>query len=342
MVDGVGTTYYSYDAMGLLVSEDGPWANDVVSYSNMANKLRGQMQLQQPNASSWVRGYGYDAANRLTSVTSPAGVFGYNYIAVGQGASPANLVGKLTLPNGSWIANTYDAMGRQTGTWLNTSSGTTLNAHQYIYNAGNQRSRMTQTLGNYQDYTYDAVGQLKSASGKEPGGSARLQEQLGYAYDRAGNLGYRTNNALVQTVNTDNLNQLTTITRSGTTTVSGTTGGAATSVKVNGQTATCYGDSSFALAGVALSDGVNSFTAVAQDSYGRHDTNTVTVNLPATVNFQYDANGNLSSDGARTFDYDDENQLIRVTAAGAWKSEFSYDGQGRLRVRKEYAWQAGA
>ena len=33
MVDGVGTTRYTYDAAGQLLSEDGPWDNDTVSYS---------------------------------------------------------------------------------------------------------------------------------------------------------------------------------------------------------------------------------------------------------------------------------------------------------------------
>ncbi|HRZ39055.1 MAG TPA: hypothetical protein P5534_22135, partial [Candidatus Paceibacterota bacterium] len=39
-------------------------------------------------------------------------------------------------------------------------------------------------------------------------------------------------------------------------------------------------------------------------------TNTVAVDLPATVSFTYDENGNLLSDGRRLFGYDDENQLI--------------------------------
>lgn len=71
-------------------------------------------------------------------------------------------------------------------------------------------------------------------------------------------------------------------------------------------------------------------------------TNAVTVWLPATATFQYDANGNLLSDGKRGFVYDDENQLTRVTVTNAWKTEFQYDGKMRLRVRKEYAWRSGA
>ena len=44
-----------------------------------------------------------------------------------------------------------------------------------------------------------------------------------------------------------------------------------------------------------------------------------------------DANGNLTSDGARTFEWDARNQLVTVNV-GTHRSEFTYDGQQR-RVR---------
>jgi RHS repeat-associated protein len=47
----------------------------------------------------------------------------------------------------------------------------------------------------------------------------------------------------------------------------------------------------------------------------------------------------LVSDGQRGFEYDDENQLIAVTATNSWRSEFVYDGLGRRRVRVEKVWQ---
>ena len=90
---------------------------------------------------------------------------------------------------------------------------------------------------------------------------------------------------------------------------------------------------------MALLSGNNTFAATGQDSYGRLDTNTVTVNLPASANYQYDANGNLTSDGTRGYVYDDEDRLTRVTATNSWKTEFSYDGLHRRRVRKEFIWQ---
>jgi len=38
------------------------------------------------------------------------------------------------------------------------------------------------------NYTYDSIGELLTATGFESGGSSRLNEQLKYNYDAAGNL----------------------------------------------------------------------------------------------------------------------------------------------------------
>jgi hypothetical protein len=46
------------------------------------------------------------------------------------------------------------------------------------------------------------------ANGFESGGTPRLLEKFGYAYDAAGNLNTRTNNALVQNFNVNTLNEL--------------------------------------------------------------------------------------------------------------------------------------
>ena len=59
----------------------------------------------------------------------------------------------------------------------------------------------------------------------------------------------RTNNALTQTFAVNNLNELSTVTRSGTPTVAGTFTSTATNVTVNATNATLYNDKTFALAG---------------------------------------------------------------------------------------------
>jgi RHS repeat-associated protein len=207
-----------------------------------------------------------------------------------------------------------------------------------VLNKAYQRTQQTFKDGNYVDYTYDDIGQLLTAKGKEAGGTTRLQEQFSYGYDAAWNLNKRTNNALIQAFNVNNLNQLTMATNSGTLTVAGNTTATATSVTVNSLAATLYADNTFAKAGFTVTNGNNVYTAIAQDSLSRKDTNSITFSLSTSNNYAYDSNGNLLYDGNRAFVYDDENQLTRVTVTNKWKSEFSYDGFMRQRIRKEFTW----
>jgi len=333
---GTFTNNYTYDTVGQLLSEGGLWPNDTVSYT-YNGQLRNNLSLQQPNASAWTENYFYAAGVRLTAINSPAGAFGYQYLSGIQ-----NLVFSITLPNGAYTYNIYDNVARLTSTFLMNSQGYAMNAHYYVNNVGNQRVQQTFASGDYVNYTYDNIGQLKTATGKESGGTPRLNEQFGYAYDAAQNLNLRTNNALVQTFNVNNLNELTTAGRNGTLTVAGTTFSPATSVTVNGLNAALYHDATFAKDGFTLADGNNTFTAVGHDSQSRQDTATVTAFLPATVNYTYDPNGNLLSNGNRCFAYDDENQLISAWVTNVWRSDFAYDGKLRRRIEKDYSWSGSA
>src|SRR5262249_21414883 len=159
------------------------------------------LSLSAPNVSSWTQSYGYDSTKRLTSLSSPAGSFGYAFKA-GQASS----LSSLSLPNGAYITNSFDSMARLLSTILKNSTNGILNSHAYGYNIGNQRTALTNPFGDYRSYTYDNIGQLKTATGSEFGGTSRLNEQFGYAYDAAGNLNWRTNNALAQAFNVNNLN----------------------------------------------------------------------------------------------------------------------------------------
>jgi YD repeat-containing protein len=228
MVDAVGTTHYAYDSVGQLLSEDGPWNDDTVSYS-YANRRRTGLSVLAPNSSPWVQSYAYDAANRLTNIVTPAGAFGYQYPSGIQ-----NLVSSIQLPNGSAITNAFDANARLLATVLINSDLSTLNSHSYSYNVGNQRIQQMLTVGNYVNYTYDNIGQLKTAQGAEPDDSDRLHERFTYTYDKAGNLSNRVQNALTSFFKVNNLNELTTETNGGTLTVAGTTTSAATNVTVSG------------------------------------------------------------------------------------------------------------
>lgn len=226
------------------------------------------------------------------------------------------------------------------GTWLYNSGLTNLDSSVYTNNVGNQRISITRSGENTANYTYDAIGQVIADQAYEvSGGTGRANEQLTYEYDPAGNLSYRQNKMLYQNFAVNSDNELTTATSSGKLVVMGTTTSAATNVTVNGTNALLYGDATFAAKNMPLT---NTYTAIASDSYGRWATNTIAVNLATNITFQYDANGNLTNDGLRSFAYDDENQLIQVWVPNQWFSLFSYDGKMRRRIRQEYTWQGGA
>ena len=124
---------------------------------------------------------------------------------VGGATASAALIKKLTLPNSSYITNTYDNVARLTGTYLDNSSNTLLDKSEYLYNAGNQRIRLTRTDASYYTNNYDNIGQLKWAD------STVASEDRGYLYDAAWNLNVRTNNGSTSAFNVDSKNQLTSV-----------------------------------------------------------------------------------------------------------------------------------
>ncbi len=259
---------------------------------------------------------------------------------MGSANTASSLIERLTLPNGAWITNTYDVNARMLGTWLYNSSASALDSSVYTNNVGNQRISVTRNSENTASYTYDAIGQvIGDQSSEVTGGTSRMNEQLHYAFDPAGNLNYRTNNTLVEKFQVNTLNELTSNTNGGKLTVMGTaTSQNSTTVSVNSSNALVYGDATFAATNMPIT---NSYTAIAADSYGRHSTNTVTVSIATNVTYQYDGNGNLTNDGLRSFAYDDENQLIQVWVTNQWFSQFGYDGKLRRRIRQEFTWQTG-
>jgi RHS repeat-associated protein len=199
MVDSVGTTVYAYTPGGELFTEDGPFASDTVTNTYL-NRLRAALALQQLSG-AWTNGFIYDAASRLTNVTSQAGPFGYNFALAGV-TLPGSMLRGISLPNTAYITNQYDPLARLTGTFLLNSGGATLDYASYGYNLASQRTSFTSGPGNVQ-YGYDKIGQLKVATSTVNG------ENRGYAYDSAWNLNFRTNNGVLGTFVVDTKNELT-------------------------------------------------------------------------------------------------------------------------------------
>jgi RHS repeat-associated protein len=87
----------------------------------------------------------------------------------------------------------------------------------------------------------------------------------------------------------------------------------------------------------SLTSGTNTVTIVATDGSGTSTTRQWTVDVAGqTTTFTFDANGNLTTDGIRSFEWDARNQLAALTV-GTQRSEFTYDGLQRRAslVQKE-------
>ena len=334
MVDALGVTAFRYTPSGQLSSEDGPWDNDVIGYAYQ----QGQ-RTWLGVGSGWNQTNVYDAAWRLTNVISPAGGFTYNY-TLGQTMLPGSLVRTLAFSSSAWITNHYDSLARLDYTALVNPWGHALDGYSYLLDPLGLRTNITRDFGlatSLVSIGYDAIGQLTSWTAHESSGAPRANEQLGWSYDTAGNVQYRTNGALLQTFTDDSANQLGGVARSGAFTVSGATPAPA-GVTINGQIAQTNADFTFAAGGFTLNDGPNTFTNIARNIYSQSATNTFAVNLPVNVTLLYDSNGNLTNDGTRVFIYDPENRLVTNYVARAWKTEFAYDGLHRRRIVRDYAW----
>jgi RHS repeat-associated protein len=365
MADAIGSTAFKWTDGDLLSSEDGPWNNDSVNYDYNSVRQYTGLNLDQPDATSWKQIFGYDDMMRLSEIISPAGPFHYSYLDWYSGSS--DQISTVYYPNvtsseagydTSYIGNSYDGLSRINRTALNTINSAYFHYNppilfQYAYDEGSQRTQQVFTAGNFINYTYDNIGQLKTAQGFEPDGTTvRQNEQSFYQYDAAWNLASRTNNNLGQIFTVDNLNEVTNIQRAGgKLTVSGNAwefrypdyGPGVTNVTVSGTglssgLADLYIDGSWARTNASTSTGLNTYTAIAKDSYNRSSTYTTSVTVGSPVNCTYDTNGNLLVNGPQNYAYNDENQLIAIWQANTWSNNFAYDGLMRKRIERDYAW----
>lgn len=152
-----------------------------------------------------------------------------------------------------------------------------------------------------------------------------------YTYDPAGNRTIEQigDNATLSTH--DVLNRLSQQQPGGTLRFAGTISEPAT-VTIQGKPAVVDATNTFSGAAPTVA-GTNTVTIQALDPSGNATNVQYQVTLSGTGRiFSYDANGNLTSDGVRTFEWDARNQLVAVIR-GSSRSEFTYDGLQR-RVRE--------
>jgi RHS repeat-associated protein len=211
---------------------------------------------------------------------------------------------------------------------------TTLSKFDYVYDAtGNILSWFQQTDGDpviQWQYTYDAADELMTAVESSTTPSVAVLKRYAYGYDLAKNRTVEQIDDAVSLSTYNGLNRLQGQTPGGSIRVAGTVS-EPSSLTVNGRPATVTSDNRFA-GSATVASGANTVTVVASDASGNSTTQRYTVDLTGpTRSFAYDANGNLLSDGSRTFEWDARNQLVAVNM-GTHRTEYAYDFDHR-RVR---------
>jgi RHS repeat-associated protein len=331
ITDGTGTTAYTYNPVtappapgaARLVSVDGPGTNDVISYSY---DEVGRAKSRSINGAALTTTF--DALGRLTSEINALGTFTYDYEGV------TNRLKDVDYPNGqtttlSYLGNSQDRRLEEIHNRL--PSGTTLSRFEYSYDvAGTTKTWTQQTDTNPEqvyDLDHDAIDQLTTATLRTADQTPTILKRYRYAYDVAENrIGEQIDNASTTSAH-NALNALTSVQPGGAMLFAGTVNEAAT-VTVQQKPAEVTAENRF-LGSAATTSGTNTVVVTATDANANTRTNTYEVSLSgSTKTLTYDANGNLTGDGARTFEWDGANRLITIIQ-GTNRSEFTYDGWGR-------------
>lgn len=260
--------------------------------------------------------YDYDALNRLrvkTVPTSVSGAPGYN-VYYGYDVQGLQLYARFGADSGQGVANVYDGFGRL------RSSSTDLDGISRTvtcdYDAHGNRTRITHPDNTYFEYAYDNRDRLMHLS--ENGPSTTLAS---FFYDAQNRRSEITRDALgtTTTYDYDAASRLELLTHDldGAATTNDVAMGfvynPASQIITRSMSNNAY---EFPVTGSTrtyATNGLNQYTQISGDA-------------PATLN--WDANGNLTFDGATTFGYDAENRL--TSASGAKNATLKYDPLGRL------------
>jgi len=129
----------------------------------------------------------------------------------------------------------------------------------------------------------------------------------------------------------NNLNELTSIAAGGATRFEGTANKALKSATVNSNAATLPDSQKF-VGNATLNSGANTIPASVTDGTNTTKTSSYRVSTKGSASSSptFDANGNMTSDGTNTYEWDAENRLVKISYPGVNNfSQFSYDGLRR-------------
>ena len=290
-----GTTeLMTYDALGRPTSQtDRQGRTTIYEYDNM-NRIS---LVRYADAKTIA--YTYTPSGKRDTVTDASGVIDFDYDAMER-------VTSVRYPDGTTIGYAYDLAGNRTK--ITTPDGET----RYSYDVKNRLAKVTDPRGLVTSYTYDGAGNVVAIN--HPNGLVTAK-----TYDRMSQL------SSIKTTNPDgNTVFQETYTRDA--------NGRRTKVaQADGSTVEYAYDTKSRLTGETYRDAggnVRRQIGYTYDAVGNRLT--VTDSLTnTTVNYTYNGNDQMTSDGAHTFAYDANGNTISKTISTS-TTRYAYDARERL------------
>ena len=316
-----GATLYTYDPAGNLVLKTDAKGNTATYAYDARNRLTGIYFPDSTQDITYLYDEGINGKGRLTGMSDPAGDTSYQYDALGRLIQKTRIINEqnftieyiyndngeivgITYPSGRTI--TYDRnISGQITSIQSTYEGNTITLAENVAHLP-FGPITTMSMGNGQDitHTFDQLYRINSSQ-------AGSVYNRSYTYDPSGNI--TDINDLIdpsenQSFGYDPLNRLLT----------------ATGV---------YGPISYTYdkVGNRLTRADNGQTETYSYITGTNKLLEITGTNPAT--FTYDANGNTTDIGDKSFIYNQNNRLIQVTEGSTTLDEYIYNGQGQ-RIKK--------
>ncbi len=348
MTDGIGTTNYAYHPIdgstpgaGELHTTNGPWADDTIrtTYRWDGSPEKTEI-LTDTGTVTWSEAATFDTLGRLTSQTNGLGNFTTNYATGDFSARPESIVAPFGL-----VTNfTYHPQLPASTKSLSLASidhqiGSNSAARfGYDYDTSGRITSWERRLGGVNttlELSYNPSSELLDAVLKDST-NATLRRQS-WRYDKSGNRVSTITDQAARTETSNALNQLIQTGGAGRTIVEGTIDKPGT-VEINGQPTPLRSlpgtNEWFFSRQIEVTEGANTVEIEATDTHANSETRQYGFTVgPVEQEFEYDSNGNLLTDGERTFTWDAANRLTSVTVAGnthAWE----YDGLSRRVVEK--------
>lgn len=347
MMDGAGTTYYTYNSItttptlgaGKLYSIASPLPNNTITFGY--DQLG---RISNRSINGVAQTVTFDSLDRVSSVTNPLGTFGNFYVNATARLDHVTLLNGITTQFYYYPNQATDGSGdgneRLQEIKNLDSSQALISQFDYAYDIGGRVTTWTQantgqtTGAQHYNFGYDLADQLLSGSLQDV--SNTLLKQYGYTYDSAGNRQSEQAGSSNMSFNFNNLNQI--VNRSGdvpiasgTITVTGSVN-KPSFMTVNGVSLGANLVTSNFSAIVNVTTGTTNIPITATDISGNSTADTLTIKGEL---YAFDPDGNMNAAGLNcTFEWDAANRCTAINQ-GTHRTQLSYDGFNREVQRVE-------